>query len=267
MGPGGGTTADLFSKKNAVKDVEAVDASKMFGDFNIDVKSSAKAGTELGFEFKAILDNDYSGFSADDFAVEINASSIALAGVSVCTQCNQSILNPADGVAVFGKSYHRNHLKCSATGKDFTDGSDAWEGEDGQVYCQKEWEKRFLKTCTSCKQAIKEKKPLIVNNKPYHKSCFTCDVCKNVLQGRWYEDDGRLLCENDFHRKRGTVCPACTKPVEGEPKKVGKYNFHKACYVCNYCRREPASFFKSVPKKPGVIYCTSCSSRIFPDVK
>ncbi len=44
------------------------------------VDSSAKAGTELGFEFKAILDNDFQGFSADDFDVEINASSIALSG-------------------------------------------------------------------------------------------------------------------------------------------------------------------------------------------
>jgi hypothetical protein len=42
-------------------------------------------------------------------------------------------MNPADGVAVFGKAYHRNHIVCAVTGKDFSDGSEAMEGEDGQV--------------------------------------------------------------------------------------------------------------------------------------
>jgi len=241
-----------------------LDAS-MFGDFNIKVASSAKPGTELGFEFKAILDNDYAGFNADDFDVEINASSIALSGVSTCEQCKQSIMNTADGVAVFGKAYHRNHIKCSVTGRDFTDGSEAYEGEDGQVYCKTEWEKRFLKTCTSCKLAIREKKPLIVAGKPFHKACFTCNVCKQQLVGRWFDDDGQILCENDFHRKRGTVCPKCTKPVEGESKRVGKMVFHPACYVCSYCRRQPEGFFKQPPNKPGAIYCTTCASRIIPD--
>ncbi len=54
-------------------------------------------------------------------------------------------MNPADGVTAFGKTYHRNHIKCAATGKDFTGGGDAYEGTDGKVYCQKEWERLFQK--------------------------------------------------------------------------------------------------------------------------
>ncbi len=57
-----------------------------------------------------------------------------------------------------------------------------------------------------------------------------------------------MVCENDFHRKRGTVCPACNKPVDGEGKRVGKYIFHKPCYTCHYCRREPSNFFKQIAK-------------------
>lgn len=68
------------SKKGAPRQVETVDGASMFGDFDIKVNSNAKAGTELGFEFKAILDHDYEGFTAEDFDVEINASSIAMAG-------------------------------------------------------------------------------------------------------------------------------------------------------------------------------------------
>lgn len=74
-------STDLWqSRSRAVATQPAVDGASMFGDFQINVDSSAKAGTELGFEFKAILDNDYGGFTADDFDVEINASSIALSG-------------------------------------------------------------------------------------------------------------------------------------------------------------------------------------------
>jgi hypothetical protein len=39
-------------KNGASKQVETVDGSSMFGNFDINVKSTAKPGTELGFEFK-----------------------------------------------------------------------------------------------------------------------------------------------------------------------------------------------------------------------
>ncbi len=214
---------------------------------------------------KAILDNDYKNFSADDFDVEINASSIVLSGVSQCWQCNKSIMNPADGVTAFGKAYHRNHLQCSVTGRDFSDGGDAFEGEDGKVYSQLEWEKKYQKVCHTCNKPIKEKKPVAAKDKFYHRKCFTCQVCKEVLEGRWMEEDGRPICEKDYYRKRGLVCPCCNLHVDGEGKTVGKFKFHQRCYLCAYCRREPEGFFKQVPLKAG-IYCGQCCSRIFPDM-
>lgn len=185
--------------------------------------------------------------------------------VSVCEACKQSILKPNDGVALFGRAYHRNHIKCSVTGKDFSDGSNALEGDDGQVYCEAEWEKRFLKKCHKCSKGIREKKPPMAGGHHYHKACFVCTMCSEPLIGRVFEDDGKIICENDFHRKRGTVCPACTKPVEGESTKVGKYVFHPTCYKCHYCRRPPANFFKQIPHKSGVIYCSVCAGRIYPE--
>lgn len=99
-----------------------------------------------------------------------NCSSLIVScSVSTCSKCNESIIDPSKGVVVFGKAFHRDHIKCVITGKDFSDGSNPYEGEDGQVYCQAEWEKRFLKTCTKCKKFINEKKPLIVGDKPFHK--------------------------------------------------------------------------------------------------
>jgi hypothetical protein len=172
--------------------------------------------------FRAILDNDYKNFSADDFDVEINASSIVLSGVSQCWECQKSIMNPADGVTAFGKTYHRNHIKCASSGKDFTAGGDAFEGTDGKVYCQKEWERLFQKNCTECSLPIKEKKPLIVKDKHYHRNCFKCQVCKEVLEGRWLEEEGKPICEKDYYRKRGLVCPCCLLHVDGEGK-VSKF--------------------------------------------
>merc|ERR1711991_934551 len=146
--------------KSVHKTHDAVDATSMFGDFEINVNSSAKAGTELGFEFKALLDNDYSNFSADDFDIEINANSIALSGINQCSECNENISNPSDGVTAFGRVYHRNHVKCAATGKDFVGGGEAYEGEDGKIYCQEAWEKKYQKTCSICSKPIKAKKPV-----------------------------------------------------------------------------------------------------------
>lgn len=221
------SVASLWQVKGGgSQQVKTVDGSDMFGSFDIHVNSAAKAGTELGFEFKAILDNDYQNFSADDFDVDINASSIVLSGVSKCAQCQQSIVNPSDGVTAFGKAYHRTHVKCCVTGKDFSGGGDAFEGDDGQIYCQAEWEKKFQKNCNKCKQPIRDKKPLVAKDKFYHRKCFVCTKCGCVLEGRWYEEEGQPICENDYFRKKGLVCPVCTKPVEGEGKVVGKFKFH-----------------------------------------
>jgi len=256
--------ASMWQKKGGVKQVETVDGGDMFGDFNISVNSTAKPGTELGFEFKAILDNDYGGFSADDFDFEIDANSLVLAGVSQCWECGESITSATEGVTAFGKAYHRNHVKCVATGKDFTDGGDAMEGEDGKVYCRAEWVKRFQKTCATCQKPITEKKPLEAKEKFYHRKCFTCQVCNKVLDGRWLEEDGKPICENDYYRKRGLVCPCCDTHVDGEGKVVGKFRFHHRCFNCAYCRREPEGFPKQIARKPMRIYCAPCATRIFP---
>lgn len=260
------SVAALWQKKGAgANKVATMDGSSMFGNFDINVKSSAKPGTELGFEFKAILDNDYQNFSAEDFDINVNASSFVLSGVSMCDSCKKSIVNPADGVVAFGKAYHRNHLKCCVTGKDFTSGGDAFEGEDGLVYSQAEWEKKFQKSCAKCAKTIKEKKPISALNKFYHRACFTCSVCAQLLGGRWFEDEGKPVCENDHYKKRGLVCPVCQKHVEGEAKVCGKIKFHRQCLSCAYCRKEPENHFKQVAKKPGKVYCVPCGNRIFPD--
>ncbi len=54
--------------------------------------------------------------------------------MSKCENCKQSIVQINEGVTAFGKAYHRKHLKCAVTGKDFTDGSDAFEGEARTVH-------------------------------------------------------------------------------------------------------------------------------------
>ncbi len=81
-------------------------------------------------------------------------------------------------------------------------------GEDGQVYCQAEYERRFLKQCATCNLVIKEKKPLIAGGKAYHKSCFKCSICKEVLTGRWFDDEGESYgaFADEFARGRAVVC-------------------------------------------------------------
>ena len=258
------SVASMWQKKGGVAQVETVDGNDMFGNFEINVNSTAKPGTELGFEFKAILDNDYGGFSADDFDFEIDATSIVMSGVSQCDECKESISDPSDAVTAFGRVYHRTHVKCSATGRDFSDGSDAFEGPDGKIYREEEWVKRFQRNCAQCSLAIKDKIPLEAKGKFYHRTCFTCQTCEKVLDGRWLEEESRPMCENCYYRKKGLVCPCCDLHVDGEGRKVGKFKYHNKCFQCAYCRREPEGFPKTIARKPNRIYCTGCAQRIFP---
>lgn len=244
------------------KKVDKVDAS-MFGDFTIHVNSEAKEGTELGFEFKAILDKDFEAFSADDFDISFNATDIALSGVAICAECDKTIKDKKIGVSVFGKAYHRHHLSCAQCKENFMNGGEALEGEDGQAYCKKDWEARFLKKCSGCVKLIHEKKPLYAMKRFWHKACFNCQTCKNPIEGRYYEEGGAPMCADDYYKKKGLVCPACEKYVEGEPLTIGKFKFHKSHYKCNFCRQPPSGFFKKVDRKPGRIYCTDCHARIY----
>lgn len=269
------SVASMWVKKGgAPKQVETVDGSDMFGNFEITVNSTAKPGTELGFEFKALLDNDLN-FELEDYTVALDANSIVFSGVSQCWECQASISDSTQGVTAFGRAYHRHCVKCAATGKDFTGGGNAFEGEDGKVYCEAEWIKRYQRNCGTCRKPIKEKNPVVAKLPSkdaaggdkilyYHRKCFVCGTCNKLLEGRWVpSENGAISCENCFFRSKGLTCPCCDLHVDGAGHTIGKFKFHQKCYFCSYCRREPDGYPRRVARKPNRIYCGNCAARIF----
>ena len=57
----------------------------------------------------------------------------------------------------------------------------------------------FLEACTKCGETISAD---LIRPKetglPYCPECFTCEECGQRIDGKYYDLDGKTVCENDY---------------------------------------------------------------------
>ena len=65
--------------------------------------------------------------------------------------------------------------------------------------------KESLGDCVQCKKEITDNSTL-VGDKIYHKQCFTCDECGEVLENQYFTINGNSYC----HRDKDVALPKCS---------------------------------------------------------
>lgn len=111
------------------------------------------------------------------------------------------------------------------------------------------------KVCTKCKEAIPGAF-MEADGLYYHKSCFTCAICKTMLR-KFIEKDGQLYCSECFTSKvEVDPCSRCGKPLTAVVMKACGKRFHEECFVCHKCDRP----FKNniVTNRDGQPWCEYC---------
>ena len=79
--------------------------------------------------------------------------------------------------------------------------------------------------------------------------------------GSFFEHEGRPLCENHFHARRGSLCATCGLPVTGRCVSALGRRFHPDHFTCTFCLRPLTK--GSFQERAGKPYCQPCFLKLF----
>uniref|UniRef100_A0A1I8IS40 Adaptor protein enigma n=1 Tax=Macrostomum lignano TaxID=282301 RepID=A0A1I8IS40_9PLAT len=91
----------------------------------------------------------------------------------------------------------------------------------------------------------------------WHRRCFVCAQCfRPFKNGLFYEFDGRMFCEHDFHVLFKPCCAKCGDYIVGPVVRALQASWHPTCFACHRCGRVLADAFV---KSLGRALCRECN--------
>ncbi|KNE60415.1 hypothetical protein AMAG_05806 [Allomyces macrogynus ATCC 38327] len=175
-----------------------------------------------------------------------------------CAYCSNAIEERC--VSALGKTWHPEHFFCCHCGKVFA-ATDGFLEYQGQAYCEEDYLALFAPKCAGCVRPVLAD---TVNalDKVWHPACFACAECKAPFaNGTFFPYESMPYCEVHYHAKKGSLCPACSKPIVGKCINAMDKRWHPACFVCSFCKvtlnKTP---FKGHENKP---FCMPCHTRLY----
>nr|XP_032832334.1 LIM/homeobox protein Lhx3 [Petromyzon marinus] len=93
--------------------------------------------------------------------------------------------------------------------------------------------------CAGCSARIHGRFLLRAVDLAWHPRCLRCAECGERLTDSCYSRDGRLFCRDDFFRRFGTRCSACSQGIApGEAvRRARERLYHARCFACSACAR------------------------------
>jgi len=88
----------------------------------------------------------------------------------------------------------------------------------------------------------------------YHPACFSCKLCGNLIENKFFTADNDITCL----ACNSTKCNYCGKPIEGEIIEAAGKSYHGACFVCCGCK---APITKKFGILSGKVYCSTCRDK------
>lgn len=174
-----------------------------------------------------------------------------------CHYCNGPILDKV--VTALDKTWHPEHFFCAQCGSFF--GPEGFHEKDGKAFCRKDYFDMFAPKCGGCARAILENYISALNSL-WHPECFVCRECFTpFINGSFFDHDGQPYCEDHYHKRRGSLCSGCQKPITGRCITAMGKKFHPEHFVCAFCLKQlNKGTFKEQNDKP---YCNGCFVKLF----
>ncbi|GAA5812884.1 hypothetical protein MFLAVUS_006343 [Mucor flavus] len=156
-------------------------------------------------------------------------------------------------ISALGKVYHAGHFFCRECGKPFDEETDFLEHE-GHAYCEKDYFKRFGKTCKGCEETITDGF-LVALGGEWHKDCFVCADCgATFASSTFLIKGGKPYCEDHYHNKKAKalptikalptpvpldekMCHKCDKPIQGRFVSAFGHDYHPLHFQCLTCNK------------------------------
>jgi len=172
--------------------------------------------------------------------------------LGTCHSCHLSITDSA--VLAGGHTFHQDCFTCTHCHQRL---GDQFFVVADKNYCPLH-QTVALDSCTRCDQPIKEGS-VLVNKKPYHPECFLCEMCNQIIGGKFFtQKDGTFLCEQDYNQGR-EKCSHCHLPILDKLLTAVDKKFHPSCFRCALCDAalEGVPFLVSA----GSVNCKPCYTK------
>ncbi|KAF7496505.1 LIM domain transcription factor LMO4-B [Sarcoptes scabiei] len=119
-------------------------------------------------------------------------------------------------------------------------------------------------SCSKCHKAITEPMVFKCDNRFWHSSCLTCQMCGHtpsmVGEQSMYMFRGSLICKNDYMRIN-CVCKTCSRPLSQSDMviKANGYGYmHDKCVYCGRCQHRLETGDRFMLTTDQMIVCQKC---------
>jgi len=181
-----------------------------------------------------------------------------------CFGCQKQITGGEAVINALNKNWHQNCFRCCTCNTPLK----AFFEHEGLIYCETDFDEKFMKKCTICKQVLSERYRTDDRGGSYHILCFCCQFCGSVLENKFFWKDDKIACKNCsaslvkslvFRMKER--CSKCRQFVEEGSSGVISISphekFHANCLHCSSCAQilSIETFRRS---SEGIFFCLQC---------
>ncbi|XP_010179058.1 PREDICTED: four and a half LIM domains protein 1 isoform X1 [Mesitornis unicolor] len=130
--------------------------------------------------------------------------------------------------------------------------------ENNKVWCS---------NCTATEDAPRCKgcfKPIIAGDQNveykkmvWHKDCFTCSQCKQVIgSGSFFPKGDEFYCVSCHEHKFAKTCAKCKNPITSGGLTYQEKPWHSECFICSNCKKQLGG--KRFTAVEDEFYCVEC---------
>jgi len=118
--------------------------------------------------------------------------------------------------------------------------------------CENCYKEKTFPKCTSCGKMVDGESVVIKGSeeKVFHKECVTCTKCSEPIEGKYFVEDGNMICHGCLEKEYGgRNCDICKEDIVGECLVSKGKNYHKTCVKCSICEENLTGKFFTLGEK------------------
>ncbi|XP_005358547.1 four and a half LIM domains protein 1 isoform X1 [Microtus oregoni] len=175
---------------------------------------------------------------------------------NTCVECRKPISADAKEVHYKNRYWHDTCFRCAKCLHPLA--SETFVSKDGKILCNKCATREDSPRCKGCFKAIVAGDQNVeYKGTIWHKDCFTCSNCKQVIgTGSFFPKGEDFYCVTCHETKFAKHCVKCNKAITSGGITYQDQPWHAECFVCVTCSKKLAGQrFTAVEDQ---YYCVDC---------
>ena len=181
-------------------------------------------------------------------------------GKFYCGVCREEIVGHQGIVTYQDKIWHTFCFKCFECKKPLR--GVQFVHRENEVHCYECFLRKYAPRCSICNQNITGNDGMKLQDKAYHRKCFTCSACSAELVGKKFTmQEKKPFCYDCYLKIHSKKCSKCNEYITGAYVDLGEVAYHEDCFKCSICK---GMFTDGMMYKnsEGEFACSTCASTL-----